>query len=522
MQSRYAVFIALIALAGCAKSTTDLASTSPEAFNESSATMPVAMCARPPARIPSDPEPCLAIDGAVVGLHSTDVSISGRAEVAGALVLADGSSLHASGNATVDGNLVAGRCVDVKLSGQAKVGARLPLNIDVDSRAVDFSRSVAQMRATLRLSSITKSGVVKGAGGTNVISVDNIRLAGNDSLILSGSSADIFIVNVTGDFSLSGNSSILLEGGVPAKNVLFNLIGSECRDGLSLSGSASVSGSILAIDRAASISGNGSLNGTLIAHDHISVTGNGFVFKPVAFCATSPTSPTPTPAPPTPTPVAPTPTPVPPTPTPAPPTPTPVPPTPTPVAPTPTPVAPTPTPVAPTPVPPTPTPVAPTPIPPTPTPVAPTPTPVAPTPTPVAPTPTPVPPTPTPVAPTPTPVPPTPTPVAPTPAPTPIAPTPTPTPSLTISNFQVLEVLSNGFTLEWTTSDLASSQVTVYDPATGQAIATAQDATLETNHVLRVTGNAIAAGATYNVQAMSTTSSGASATSGMLSATTSP
>ncbi|RYE61079.1 MAG: choice-of-anchor A family protein, partial [Rhizobiaceae bacterium] len=392
------------------------------------------------------------------------VMLSGNANLKGNAYVGERSSFKGSGNAAIDGALYLGSRATYKLSGNASVADGVAnTRAEVESLAENFSNQLARLSSTLQLTSISKDQMIKGGGGINVVRIrGGIKLSGNQTLILSGSAADVFIINVDGDFALSGNASILLTGGVRAERVIFNLLGNSCRDHMNLSGSAVVNGTLLGVSREASISGNGKLNGALIAKNKIQITGNGFVMNQAMFCVTDEVPPVPTPAP---TPVA---TPVP-TPAPTPvatPVPTPAPtPAPTPVS-TPAPT-PAPTPVA-TPNPtPAPTPVA-TPNPtPAPTPVA-TPNPT-PAPTPVA-TPNPTP-APTPVA-TPNPTP-APTPVAtpnPTPAPTPVAtpnPTPAPTPvpaaPAVISDFMILEVTSEQVSVSWKTNIPATSQVMYVD-----------------------------------------------------------
>ncbi len=301
----------------------------------------VVNCHRSPRPTPRPSEPnqssnklCLDIDAALVGLDSTSVSLSGNADVSGNALLGSRSSYKGSGNSSVSGKLGLGSRSTYRLSGNAAVrGGVFSSGLDVETRAEKMSKLLAQLRSGVQLSSITKSQILKGSGGLNVIRVKGaLKLSGNNSLILSGSTKDIFVINVESDFSLSGNASILLTGGVKASNVIFNLLGSSCRDQMSLSGSAIVNGTILGISREASISGNGKLNGALVAKDRIQITGNGFAMNQSTFCADDGddddggvVTPTPTPAP---TPVAT------PAPTPAPtPVATPVPtPAPTPVA----------------------------------------------------------------------------------------------------------------------------------------------------------------------------------------------
>ncbi|RZI53992.1 MAG: choice-of-anchor A family protein, partial [Pseudomonas sp.] len=392
------------------------------------------------------------------------VMLSGNANLKGNAYVGERSSFKGSGNAAIDGALYLGSRATYKLSGNASVADGVAnTRAEVESLAENFSNQLARLSSTLQLTSISKDQMIRGGGGINVVRIrGGIKLSGNQTLILSGSAADVFIVNVDGDFALSGNASILLTGGVRAERVIFNLLGNSCRDHVNLSGSAVVNGTLLGVSREASVSGNGKLNGALIAKNKIQITGNGFVMNQAMFCVTDEVPPVPTPAP---TPVA---------------TPNPTP-APTPVA-TPNPT-PAPTPVA--------TPVA------TPNPT-PAPTPVA---TPVA-------------TPNPTPAP---TPVA-TPNPTP-APTPVPAAPAVISDFMILEVTSEQVSVSWKTNIPATSQV-MYVDQNGNGGFTVVNGALNTNHVVTVTG--LASETLYQLRAMSVTSQNVSSQSAPLTVMTQP
>ena len=107
-----------------------------------------------------------------------------------------------------------------KLAGN--VTADSALLASVDSSALAASSQAAALTPTQTLGMIAHSTTVTGDGGLNVIAINgNIR----NSLILSGTSSDIFIVNVTGNVDLSGNETLGLSGGVTADHVLYNFTG---------------------------------------------------------------------------------------------------------------------------------------------------------------------------------------------------------------------------------------------------------------------------------------------------------
>jgi hypothetical protein len=63
-----------------------------------------------------------------------------------------------------------------------------------------------------------------GDGGTNVAKLTSINLSSGSTLTLNGSASDVFILNITGNFSGSGSGKIVLSGGVTPDHVLFNMI----------------------------------------------------------------------------------------------------------------------------------------------------------------------------------------------------------------------------------------------------------------------------------------------------------
>jgi hypothetical protein len=61
----------------------------------------------------------------------------------------------------------------------------------------------------------------------NVINVTgNINLGAGQSLTLSGTASDIFVINVSGTLSRSGNAKLLVSG-VPLQHVIYNFISSS-------------------------------------------------------------------------------------------------------------------------------------------------------------------------------------------------------------------------------------------------------------------------------------------------------
>ncbi len=150
--------------------------------------------------------------------------------------------------------------------------ANATVNIDAaaisqaDSDALSASTQAAGLQATQTFKSINVRTTVTGDGGVNVIDITG---GINHTLILDGTSSDIFIVNVKGSVNLSGQQTLGLAGGVTADHVLYNFIGSK---GSVVAGSRTViDGTLLGPKYGFDI--NGQVNGEIIAGQELLLMG---------------------------------------------------------------------------------------------------------------------------------------------------------------------------------------------------------------------------------------------------------
>jgi choice-of-anchor A domain-containing protein len=100
----------------------------------------------------------------------------------------------------------------------------------------------------------------------NVLDITNLSLS-NSTLTLNdnGYSGAKFIINVTGTFSVTGNSSIKITGGGTGADIIFNIEGTGSTVSLTGSSSSSIVGTILAPQRNVNLSGGGTLTGAVLA-----------------------------------------------------------------------------------------------------------------------------------------------------------------------------------------------------------------------------------------------------------------
>jgi len=232
------------------------------------------------------PPICMQESIALVELASANIQLSGGAEIGGDVILLGNGSSMFSGNGRIDGTLYIANSSQAKFSGNAS--ANSVSNQDLSAQAQSISNvilNLSNLPSTQVLASIGTGGqVIVGNGGVNVISVtDGIRLAGKDSLILQGAASDIFVLNVAGDISMSGQSNIQVQGGVLAKNVLINNLGAG--NAISLSGQGVVTGTVFGAQRGISVSGGGTVVGSLIVAGDVQISGRGQVIQPQAFCS---------------------------------------------------------------------------------------------------------------------------------------------------------------------------------------------------------------------------------------------
>jgi choice-of-anchor A domain-containing protein len=149
---------------------------------------------------------------------------------------------------------------------------RDPTDLATYNTAVLNDASVAaSYTQTQTFSTINSATTVHGNGRLNVIDINgDIR----NSLILSGTTADIFVVNVSGVLTLSGTATLGLSGGVTANHVLYNFTSSG--QNLTTQANNVMNGTILAANDTFN-SVEGILNGEIIAKGSIKLLLNAQV-----------------------------------------------------------------------------------------------------------------------------------------------------------------------------------------------------------------------------------------------------
>lgn len=82
----------------------------------------------------------------------------------------------------------------------------------------------AGLTANLTFGTISSATTFTAVGSQTVIDIDNVN---NAVLTFSGTSSQIFVVNISGKMSETGGTDIILTGGVTAAQILFNFTGTS-------------------------------------------------------------------------------------------------------------------------------------------------------------------------------------------------------------------------------------------------------------------------------------------------------
>jgi hypothetical protein len=189
-------------------------------------------------------------------------------------------------NSFVYGNLVYHSGVSRNLSGGSRVtGRTYQDDATIDNALLDaqllsdaaFAEPVTPRYATLTSVNLSGSSltITGGANEKVVLRLTDFVLTNNSTFTLSGTATTSFIVNVTRNFSLGGNSHISLVN-VPASHVLFNIRGTGSVVSM---GNSTGSGILLALNRTVNLSQNGQVTGWVIANQ-VNISGNSSVVSP--------------------------------------------------------------------------------------------------------------------------------------------------------------------------------------------------------------------------------------------------
>jgi hypothetical protein len=149
----------------------------------------------------------------------------------------------------------------------------------LNSSNTAFAPMLASSYTNIRLQdhqNVTLSGA---PGETVTLNLRNFALHNHATLTLEGTATTSFVINVTKQFSLSGMSKIILSGGIQWNNVFFNVLGTGST--VSLSGKASLTGTLTAAQRVVRLRGQTAVYGKVIARKVLLSNAAQIVLPPV-------------------------------------------------------------------------------------------------------------------------------------------------------------------------------------------------------------------------------------------------
>ena len=218
-------------------------------------------------------------------LASGKNEMSGLATIYGNVGIGDHGEFKMSGG-QIHGNLYVRTTAKYKLSGSAHIDGMIfqdpPHNSSIDNAIADAQNLTDAAWGLMATHNYTVNGFRMDLQDVNiknqsltlapwptmdstpiVLHLTNFVMNGG-TFSLTGTAATMYIIDISGKFSLSGNAQILLSGVLPS-HVLFNIYGTGSM--VSISGSSLMNGILLAMRRSVTVSGTGRINGRLFADE---------------------------------------------------------------------------------------------------------------------------------------------------------------------------------------------------------------------------------------------------------------
>jgi len=207
-------------------------------------------------------------DAGCTGTVTPCQDITSASKVTGNLGIYDNGRYEKTAGALVVGDVYLGAGATSSIGGPAGSGGVLHPDTDLSQEltaSLQASLDAAGLTTTQALGLVNNgfidgdatndnSRTLTGNGTLNVYSVTDLTLSGTHKLVLSGSPTEYFIFNITGDFTLTGSSGILVADGTQIDHVLFNILGDGDLVNITSGGAGQVVdrgiyGTILAPDR---------------------------------------------------------------------------------------------------------------------------------------------------------------------------------------------------------------------------------------------------------------------------------
>lgn len=201
----------------------------------------------------------------------------------GNLCMSDNSSLSMSGGQVVLGDAYLGSPVSVSMSGTTQIVGQVIQPFDLTAQrnaALTTSADKAALSCDQNVGALTTAGTITATkDGENVICASKITLNKTVTLADGGYNGVSFVINVTGDFKLSGGpgGQIRTQAPLAPQNVLINVLGTGADVKTSGGGNVSiVDGTILAPYRKIGLA-PGRVNGQVMSTKDITLSSGAIV-----------------------------------------------------------------------------------------------------------------------------------------------------------------------------------------------------------------------------------------------------
>jgi hypothetical protein len=202
-----------------------------------------------------------------------NITMTGNATIHGDLWWRSNGTLSMKGNSKVTGNQRHGATYDSQLDN----GVTYANN--ASTQAASFSSSLAYAGITSITSSLTLNAQHDMPGNKTVLNITDLVLTSHSVLTLNGTASDVFIINVSKNFSLTAQSAIVLTGGLGWDDVLFNVKGKG--GDVTLDGQSTLNGVLMATQRTINNAGGSTIRGEAIANK-IKLAGSAQIIHPPA------------------------------------------------------------------------------------------------------------------------------------------------------------------------------------------------------------------------------------------------
>jgi hypothetical protein len=165
---------------------------------------------------------------AVLGLANTSI-VNSLVTINGNEGVSQGGQLSNNAPSVINGNVY--EAASGQYSGPGHLNGSLNINAALlaqnDADAINAFSQATGLTATQTFGAISSATTITGNGGLNVIHINGDISLNNASLTLTGSSTDVFVLDVTGNINLVGNGGLTVAGSLNSADVLYALTGNS-------------------------------------------------------------------------------------------------------------------------------------------------------------------------------------------------------------------------------------------------------------------------------------------------------